>query len=97
MIHCCAGPLRDADNNIQGMLRQILKYSQRRLADTLHLEDLGAEKRYILAGIKFIMMELEEVRDRHHKQYGKQRQPRPLDLPACAKSTHGITAIKSHS
>lgn len=43
------------------MEKQILKFTQRRLADALHLEDLGTEKTNLLAGFKFIMMDLEEV------------------------------------
>ena len=43
------------------MEQHILKFTQRRLADVLHLEALGAEKMSMLAGVKFIMMELEEV------------------------------------
>jgi hypothetical protein len=45
----------------QGMERQILGFTQRRLADALHLEELGVEKTSLLSGIKLIIMELAKV------------------------------------
>jgi hypothetical protein len=47
--------------NAQGMERQILGFTQRRLADALHLEELGVEKTSLLSGIKLIIMELAKV------------------------------------
>ena len=43
------------------MERQILGFTQRRLADALHLEELGVEKTSLLSGIKLIIMELAKV------------------------------------
>ena len=43
------------------MERQLRGCTQRRLADALHLENIDADVRGLLSGVKFVMMELEQV------------------------------------
>mmetsp|Transcript_86151 Transcript_86151/g.229964 ORF Transcript_86151/g.229964 Transcript_86151/m.229964 type:complete len:469 (+) Transcript_86151:1168-2574(+) len=45
----------------QAMLAQLKSFAQRRIADSLHLQDLGVDMEALLATVKFSMLEFEQV------------------------------------